>query len=77
MTGSPRRSRWRGPGTTAGRPTVLLAHTVKGKGLSLAEGVHTWHSIVPTEEDFELARQELEPDERELLDSSVTNGAQA
>ena len=30
-----------------GRPTVLLAHTVKGKGLSLAEGVHTWHSIVP------------------------------
>ena len=44
-----------------GRPTVLIAHTVKGKGLSLAEGVHTWHSIVPTQEDFEKARQELEP----------------
>src|ERR671919_1940288 len=25
------------------RPTVLIAHTVKGKGLSLAEGTHTWH----------------------------------
>jgi transketolase len=48
---------------------VLLAHTVKGKGLSLAEGQHTWHSIVPTPEDFERARQELEPDEIDFLDT--------
>jgi len=54
------------------RPTVLIAHTVKGKGLSLAEGVHTWHSIVPSQDDFEKARQELEPDEIELLDSQTT-----
>jgi transketolase len=53
------------------RPTVIIAHTVKGKGLSLAEGVHTWHSIVPSAEDFERARQELEPDEIDLLDSHV------
>jgi transketolase len=52
-----------------GRPTVLIAHTVKGKGLSLAEGAHTWHSIVPSPEDFEKARQELEPDEIDLLDA--------
>ena len=68
-------------GDPAGRPTVLLAHTVKGKGLSLAEGVHTWHSIVPSEEDFERARQELETEELELLDSyadsHVTTGASA
>jgi transketolase len=51
------------------RPTVIIAHTVKGKGLSLAEGVHTWHSIVPSAEDFERARQELEPDELDLLDA--------
>jgi transketolase len=56
-------------GDPHGRPTVLLAHTMKGKGLSLAEGLHTWHSIVPTAEDFEQARQELEPDELDLLDS--------
>lgn len=65
-------------GDPAGRPTVLLAHTVKGKGLSLAEGVHTWHSIVPSAEDFERARRELEPEEIELLDSyaeaSLTSG---
>lgn len=56
-------------GDPNGRPTVVIAHTVKGKGLSLAEGVHTWHSIVPSAEDFERARRELKPDEIELLDS--------
>ena len=57
-------------GDFTGRPTVIIAHTVKGKGLSLAEGVHTWHSIVPSAEDFERARQELEADELDLLDVS-------
>jgi transketolase len=68
-----------------GRPTVLIAHTIKGKGLSLAEGAHSWHSIVPSQEDFEKARQELEADEIDLLDSdakshnprSAENGATA
>ena len=58
-----------GAGDAQGRPTVILAHTVKGKGLSLAEGVYTWHSIVPTQDDFELARQELESDELDVLDN--------
>ena len=55
-------------GDVTARPTVIIAHTVKGKGLSLAEGVHTWHSIVPSAEDFEKARQELDPEEINLLD---------
>src|SRR3954453_13588304 len=55
-------------GDVASRPTVIIAHTVKGRGLSLAEGVHTWHSIVPSADDFERARQELDPQEIELLD---------
>ena len=58
-------------GDFSNRPTVLIAHTVKGKGLSLAEGVHTWHSIVPSQDDFEKARQELDLDEIELLDSQT------
>jgi transketolase len=53
------------------RPTVVIAHTVKGKGLSLAEGAHSWHSIVPSQEDFQKARQELDPDEIDLLDSDA------
>ncbi len=56
-------------GDVSGRPTVILARTVKGRGLSLAEGVHTWHSIVPGAEDFERARAELEPDELDVLDA--------
>lgn len=43
-----------------GRPTVVLAHTIKGKGLSLAEGRFSWHSIVPTADDLEQARVELQ-----------------
>lgn len=67
-------------GDFTGRPTVILAHTVKGKGLSLAEGVHSWHSIVPSPEDFERARQELEADELALLDAyahAATSGTGA
>ena len=45
-----------------GRPTVLVAQTVKGKGLSLAEGVFTWHSTVPTTVQVDQARAELVPD---------------
>jgi transketolase len=61
------------------RPTVIIAHTVKGKGLSLAEGAYTWHSIVPTADDFEKARRELDSDELELLDNQPISksGAQA
>lgn len=46
-------------GDIDGRPTVIIAKTVKGKGLSLAEGTHTWHSIVPSADDLEQARREL------------------
>jgi len=56
---------------------VIIAHTAKGKGLSLAEGAYAWHSIVPTAEDFEKARQELDPDELDMLDNhpSTQTGA--
>ena len=37
-----------------GQPTLVLAHTVKGKGVSFMEGDFAWHAKVPT--DAELAR---------------------
>jgi transketolase len=46
-----------------GRPTVILARTVKGRGVSIAEGRHGWHSRVATAEELELARVELGIDE--------------
>jgi transketolase len=41
------------------RPTVILAHTVKGKGVRLTEGKYEWHSKVPTKEELERVASEL------------------
>ncbi len=38
-----------------GRPVALIAHTVKGKGISFMEGNYRWHSRVPTDEELALA----------------------
>jgi transketolase len=47
-----------------GRPTAILARTVKGKGLSFTEGRHHWHSRVATPDEVAQARLELGIDER-------------
>ena len=48
-------------------PTAIVAHTVKGKGLSFTEGKHAWHSKVPTKEELEQARKELGIEGEEAL----------
>lgn len=42
-----------------GKPTMILANTIKGKGISLAENVASWHHHVPTKEEYDLAMAEL------------------
>ncbi|MFV1960609.1 MAG: transketolase [Acidimicrobiia bacterium] len=42
-----------------GAPVAVIAHTVKGKGVSYMEGDYTWHSRVPSDKEFALAMQEL------------------
>jgi len=42
-----------------GRPTVIVAHTVKGKGVSFMEDDNNWHYRIPTEEEVTKAKQEL------------------
>jgi len=44
---------------TKGKPTVVIAHTVKGKGVSFMENVPKWHGVAPTREEAELALKEL------------------
>ncbi len=51
----------------AGRPSVLLARTVKGKGVSFMEGRPGWHHHVPSDEELRAALQELQRAEAELL----------
>lgn len=43
-----------------GKPTLIMANTTKGKGVSFIENKAAWHHRVPTPEEFELALQELE-----------------
>lgn len=45
---------------TKGKPTVIIANTIKGKGVSFMEGAYLWHSKVPTQEELQLALTELE-----------------
>ena len=42
-----------------GKPTVLLAKTVKGKGVSFMEGDYGWHGKAPNAEQYALAHKEL------------------
>ncbi len=42
-----------------GRPTLLVAHTVKGKGVSFMEGKAAWHGKAPTAEEAERALAEI------------------
>lgn len=42
-----------------GRPTVVVAHTVKGKGVSFMEGDYTWHSKPIKPDQFAEAMREL------------------
>lgn len=44
----------------AGRPTALIAHTVKGKGVSFAENTYVWHSNSVNDEILASALRELE-----------------
>lgn len=43
-----------------GKPTVIIAHTVKGKGVSYMENQIKWHHGVPSKAEYELAQQELD-----------------
>jgi len=43
-----------------GRPSCVIAHTVKGKGVSFMENELLWHYRSPQEEEFEAALAELE-----------------
>ena len=43
-----------------GRPRVVIAHTVKGKGVSFMENQLAWHYKSPDAAQYEAARAELE-----------------
>jgi transketolase len=55
-----------GAKSTEGTPQMIIARTIKGKGVSFMEDVVDWHSKAPTEEEYTQAMAELEKKERGL-----------
>lgn len=53
-----------------GKPTFVLANTVKGKGVSFMENVARWHHGVPSEAELQQALEELAAAEARLHSSS-------
>lgn len=45
-----------------GKPSVILARTVKGKGVSIFEGKVEYHGLAPTQEELQIALKELGKD---------------
>ena len=42
-----------------GKPSAIIAHTVKGKGVSFMENQASWHGQAPGKEQYEQAMKEL------------------
>jgi len=40
-------------------PTMIIAHTIKGKGVHFTEGKHEWHSKIATKEELKIVAAEL------------------
>lgn len=45
--------------TIKGKPTIVIAHTIKGKGVSFMENVAGWHGKAPSEEQARQALAEI------------------
>ena len=53
-------------GAVKDRPQIVIAHTVKGKGISFIENQVNWHGIAPKKEELEKALAELDEAEKAL-----------
>ena len=51
---------WADSNVGTGKPSVILAHTVKGKGVSFMENDILWHYRTPQGDEYEAALRELE-----------------
>ncbi|MFQ5808258.1 MAG: transketolase [Armatimonadota bacterium] len=49
-----------------GKPSLILARTMKGRGVSFIENVAGWHHRVPSDEEYEAAMRELDEAEARL-----------
>jgi len=55
---------------TTDRPTVIIATTVKGQGISFMANVCGWHGKAPNQEEYDASIKELEEQEKQLKENS-------
>ncbi|MBU0778353.1 transketolase [Patescibacteria group bacterium] len=53
------------------KPLMIIANTVKGKGVSFMENSPLWHNLVPTDEQTEMAMRELKEKRRSRYNDCV------
>ena len=51
---------------TKGQPTAIIAHSLKGKGVSFMEGQVAWHGVAPNDEEYAIDIADLEKIGKEL-----------
>ena len=52
--------------SVSGLPTLILANTIKGKGVSFMENNPIWHHTRPSQEQFDLALSQLQSNAEEI-----------
>ena len=52
---------------TKGKPTIIIAKTIKGKGISFMENKVSWHGKAPSEEEYNKAIEELDKAMLEIM----------
>ena len=57
-------------------PACIIAHTIKGKGVSFMEGENAYHGVAPTEEELARALGELE-ETLQRAEDSISKSARA
>ena len=45
---------------TKGKPTAIIMHTIKGKGVSFMENNAGWHGKAPNDEEYAIAMADLD-----------------
>jgi transketolase len=53
---------------TVGKPTLIIAKSVKGKGISFMENKPEWHGQAPKAEQYQIAIADLDEIDKELLE---------
>jgi len=52
--------------TVKGKPTIVIAHTIKGKGVSFIECSNKWHGTTPKKDELKAALKELDEELEKL-----------